>query len=133
MHMKTYIITLTIEVEDYIDDTVLVDLIHECLDPALDYSLSINSLFWRFILVTMEEFKISRPKFIDIRVSKSKEKEKWIIRVRGVTSGFIVHTSEDDSIIEFSFDAERFEPFIVKECEWTYYLWVSIEGNNWCS
>lgn len=63
----------------------------------------------------MDEFKIVRPEFVDVRISKSKEKGKWIIRVHGVTSGFTVYTSEDDSTIEFGFDAERFEPFIVKE------------------
>lgn len=60
----------------------------------------------------MNEFEESRKNFVDVIVSKSKENGKWKIRVHNVTSGFIVHTSEDDSTIEFSFDASRFEPFI---------------------
>jgi len=60
----------------------------------------------------MEEFRIGKVKFVDVKISKRKEKGKWIIRVHGVTSGFTVHTSEDNSVIEFGFDAERFEPFI---------------------
>jgi len=60
----------------------------------------------------MSEFDMPKVKFIDVEVNKIKENGKWVIRIKGVTSGFIVHTSEDDSIIEFGFDASRFEPFI---------------------
>ena len=61
----------------------------------------------------MDEFTINKIKFVDVKISKSKEKGKWVIRINGVTSGFTVHTSEDDSTIEFDFDASRFEPFII--------------------
>lgn len=60
----------------------------------------------------MSEFTVPKVELIDVKISKRKEGGKWIIRINNVTSGFIVHTSEDDSIIEFSFDASRFEPFI---------------------
>lgn len=61
----------------------------------------------------MDEFDRNEPEFVDVIVRKSKRNGKWIIRIEGVTSGFIVHTSEDNSSIEFGFDAERFEPFAI--------------------
>jgi len=62
----------------------------------------------------MDEFKTNKIELVDIKISKNKEQGKWIVRVHGVTSGFTVHTSDDDSTIEFAFDASRFEPFIIK-------------------
>lgn len=44
-----------------------------------------------------------------------KEENKWIVRVKGISSGFIVHGGyPDDMSIEFRFDANRFEPIIKK-------------------
>ena len=60
----------------------------------------------------MNEFDIPKVKYVDVDISKRKQDGKWIISIKGVTSGFVVHTSEDDSTIEFEFDADRFEPFI---------------------
>jgi len=60
----------------------------------------------------MNEITSNIIKPISVAISKRKEKGKWIIRVRGVTSGFIVHTEVDDSTIEFAFDASRFDPII---------------------
>lgn len=35
----------------------------------------------------------------------------WVIRVHGVTSGFIVHGGDGDNMsIEFKYDAARFTP-----------------------
>lgn len=47
-----------------------------------------------------------------IKISKYKEKDKWVIRIKGITSGFIVHTESDNSTLEFKFDASRFDPII---------------------
>ena len=60
----------------------------------------------------MEEFAVNKVKLVNVRISRSKQKGKWIIRIHGVTSGFVVHTESDDSTIEFSYDASRFDPRI---------------------
>lgn len=44
----------------------------------------------------------------NIWITTSIEKGKIIVRVRGVTSGFVTHTEADNSTIEFGFDASRF-------------------------
>jgi hypothetical protein len=51
-------------------------------------------------------------KIINVKITKRKDKGKWVIRVKNITSGFIVHTHEDESILEFYFDASRFNPYI---------------------
>lgn len=46
-----------------------------------------------------------------IRTSIRKEGRMWVIRVHGVTSGFIVHGGDGDNMsIEFKYDAARFTP-----------------------
>ena len=47
-----------------------------------------------------------------VKITKHKENGKWIIRIRGITSGFTVYTELDNSTLEFKFDANRFEPII---------------------
>jgi hypothetical protein len=54
----------------------------------------------------------ANPKIVDVTIRKRKEHNKWVISIHGVTSGFIVHTTEEDSTIEFRFDANRFNPHI---------------------
>lgn len=60
----------------------------------------------------MDEFKISRIQYPTVTITKRMAQGKWIIGIRGVTSGFVVHTESDNSTIEFQFDAERFDPII---------------------
>jgi hypothetical protein len=62
----------------------------------------------------MEQFNTNKIKYPEITIRKYKENGLWVIKISGVTSGFIVHTNDDDSIIEFHFDASRFEPIIIK-------------------
>lgn len=51
----------------------------------------------------------------EIIISKyfDKKSNKYIVYVRGISSGFIVHTEIDNSTIEFKFDASRFNPKIL--------------------
>ena len=64
-------------------------------------------------MTTMDEFfKRSNMQFPIVEISSTKHNGKWTVRVKGVTSGFVVHTESDNSTIEFQFDAERFEPII---------------------
>jgi hypothetical protein len=51
-------------------------------------------------------------KTIYVKISKRKDGGKWVIRVKNITSGFVVHTHEDESILEFYFDVSRFDPHI---------------------
>ena len=61
----------------------------------------------------MDEFLTTkRVEYPYVEISKSRHNGKWIIRIKGVTSGFVVHTESDNSTIEFQFDAARFEPII---------------------
>jgi len=41
---------------------------------------------------------------------------KWVIRVKGVTSGAVIHGGDGDNMeIEFKLDASRFHPVISNE------------------
>lgn len=54
-------------------------------------------------------------KYPTVEIRKYKENRKWVIRIKGITSGFIVHTEADNSTLEFKLDATRFEPMIKVE------------------
>ena len=54
---------------------------------------------------------------IEIRIQKRLDRRtgKHIIRVDGITSGFIVHGGDGNNMaIEFRYDASRFTPVIVE-------------------
>lgn len=52
---------------------------------------------------------------VNIEVSKRYDKrtKKWVVRISGISSGFVVHGGDGDNMtVECEFDASRFEPFI---------------------
>ena len=53
---------------------------------------------------------------VPIKTSIRKEDGKYVVRIQGVTSGFVVHGGDGDNMtIEFKFDASRFSPYFTKE------------------
>lgn len=52
---------------------------------------------------------------IEITAHLDREKGKWIIRVKGVTSGVRIHGGDGDNMsVEFGLDASRFTPRVIR-------------------
>jgi len=49
----------------------------------------------------------------EISLEKRLEDGKWRVRIKGITSGFVVHLNDcDEGVIDLFFDATRFNPIL---------------------